>query len=108
MLFADTDKLEDAISFMKTQAKTFAITLGNKGAIAFDGTTTHVIEANEVTAIDSNGAGDMFAGAFIYAITHGHDFAAAGRLASAASAQVVSQFGPRLDAEQHEPLKAVL
>jgi sugar/nucleoside kinase (ribokinase family) len=44
----------------------------------------------------------------MYAITHGHDFAAAGRLASAASAQVVSQFGPRLEAEQHEPLKTLL
>jgi fructokinase len=50
----------------------------------------------------------MFAGAFMYALTHGYDFAAAGRLASAASSQVVSQFGPRLEAEQHEPLKAVL
>lgn len=67
-----------------------------------------MIEANATTAVDSNGAGDMFAGAFMYAITHGHDFAAAGRLASAASSQVVSQFGPRLEAEQHEPLKAVL
>ena len=63
------------MSFMKTQAKTFAITLGSKGAIAFDGKTTHVIEANPTTAVDSNGAGDMFAGAFMYAITHGHDFA---------------------------------
>lgn len=108
MLFADVDNLEDAISFMRTQAKTFAITLGHKGAIAFDGKTLHVIEANETTAVDSNGAGDLFAGAFLYAITHGHDFAAAGRLASAASSQVVSQFGPRLDAEQYAPLKNVL
>ena len=108
LLFADTDSLEDAMRFIQGKAKTFAITLGSKGAIAFDGTTMHVIEANEVKAIDSNGAGDMFAGAFMYAITHGHDFAAAGRLASAASAQVVSQFGPRLEAEQHEPLKAKL
>jgi sugar/nucleoside kinase (ribokinase family) len=108
MLFAEADTLEDAISFMKTQAKAFAITLGSKGAIAFDGKKTHVIAANKTTAIDSNGAGDLFAGAFMYAITQGHDFAAAGRLASAASSKVVSQFGPRLEAEQHGPLKAVL
>lgn len=107
-LFADTDNLDDAISFIRTQAKAFAITRGAQGAIAFDGETTHIIEANPVTAVDSNGAGDMFAGAFMYAITHGHDFAAAGRLASAASSKVVSQFGPRLDAEQHAPLKTVL
>jgi len=108
LLFADTDSLEEAMRFIQTKAKTFAITLGSKGAIAFDGQTMHVIEPNEVSAIDTNGAGDMFAGAFMYAITHGHDFSAAGRLASAASAQVVSQFGPRLNAEQHAPLKEVL
>ena len=68
----------------------------------------HPIIPNPTTAVDSNGAGDMFAGAFLYAITQGHDFAAAGRLASAASSKVVSQFGPRLEAAQHEPLKAAL
>jgi fructokinase len=107
-LFAETDNLDDAIAFIRTLAKTFAITLGENGAIAFDGEKMHTIAGNKVTAVDSNGAGDMFAGAFLYAITHGHDFAAAGRLASAASAQVVSQFGPRLDAKQHTPLKEVL
>lgn len=107
-LYADTDSLDDAIDAIKKVAKTFAITLGSQGALAFDGDTLHTIAPNAVTAVDSNGAGDMFAGAFLYAITHGHDFAAAGRLASAASSKVVSQFGPRLDAEQHEPLKSVL
>ena len=107
-LLADTDHLDDAIESLKQYARTFAITLGGEGAVAFDGETLHKIAPNPVKAVDTNGAGDMFAGAFLYAITHGHDFAAAGRLASAASAQVVSQFGPRLEAEQHEPLKAAL
>ncbi|WP_276678532.1 adenosine kinase [Thalassolituus oleivorans] len=104
-LFTNTDAIDAAIEGLKKVAKTFAITLGSKGAVAFDGEQLHTIAPHSVTAVDSNGAGDMFAGAFLYAITHGHDFAAAGRLASAASAQVVSQFGPRLNAEQHEPLK---
>lgn len=108
LLFADTQNLDDAIEHIKTIARTFAITLGDKGAIAFDGEMIHNIQPNEVKAVDSNGAGDMFAGAFLYAITHGHDFAAAGRLASLASAKVVSQFGPRLEADQHEALKVAL
>ena len=108
MLFADSDNLDDAVETIKEVAKTFAITLGSKGALAFDGALMHPIIPNPTTAVDSNGAGDMFAGAFLYAITQGHDFAAAGRLASAASSKVVSQFGPRLEAAQHEPLKAAL
>ena len=105
MLLAGSDNLDDAIVTLKKYARTFAVTLGAKGALAFDGQQLHTIAPHPVKAIDSNGAGDMFAGAFLYAITHGYDFAAAGRLASAASAQVVSQFGPRLNPEQHAPLK---
>jgi fructokinase len=43
----------------------------------------------------------MFAGAFLYAITHGHSYPVAGKLASLAAARVVSDFGPRLPAEEH-------
>lgn len=105
MLLTETDTLEAATEALKSKANSFAITCGADGALAWDGSQLHTITGHVVTAKDTNGAGDMFAGAFMYAITHGHDFAAAGRLASAASAQVVSQFGPRLDAEQHAPLK---
>ncbi|MDP2507216.1 MULTISPECIES: adenosine kinase [unclassified Oceanobacter] len=107
-LLTETSHLDDAITALKTKAHTFAVTCGKDGALAWDGEQLHRIAPHSVTAVDTNGAGDMFAGAFLYALTHGHDFAAAGRLASAASAQVVSQFGPRLEAAQHEPLKASL
>ena len=53
-------------------------------------------------AVDTNGAGDMFAGAFLYGITHGHSYAEAGKLASLASSRVVTQFGPRLEPKQSQ------
>ena len=56
--------------------------------MAFDGETLHEIAPNAVTAVDSNGAGDMFAGAFLYAITNGHSYADAGKLASLASSKI--------------------
>lgn len=96
--------LEEAVEGLKRIAKNFAITLGARGALVFDGDTCLEIEPHPVQAIDTNGAGDMFAGAFIYALTHGHSFADAGKLASRASAQVVSQFGPRLEPQQHQQL----
>ncbi|HAC24761.1 MAG TPA: adenosine kinase, partial [Cytophagales bacterium] len=66
------------------------------GAMIFDGDTFIDIEPYPVRAIDTNGAGDMFAGAFLYGITHGHSYAQAGKLASLASSRVVTQWGPRL------------
>ena len=95
------DTLENATEQLKDSACTFAITLGGKGALVFDGDNLHRIQPHAVTAVDTNGAGDMFAGAFLYAITHGYDYQEAGNFASLAAAKVVSQFGPRLHAEQY-------
>lgn len=103
--WAGTDSLDAAIVALKQIAKTFAITLGAEGALIFDGEQEIRIAGNKVTAIDTNGAGDMFAGAFIYAITHGHDYQTAGKLASLASAQVVANYGPRLSPDAHSSIR---
>ena len=70
-----------------------------------DGDTFIDIEPYPVNAIDTNGAGDMFAGAFLYGITNGLGYAGAGKLASLASSKVVSQFGPRLKWHEVQEIK---
>jgi sugar/nucleoside kinase (ribokinase family) len=97
MIYTGTENLHDAREKLKGTAKHFAITLGANGALIYDGDTFISIEPYKVKALDTNGAGDMFAGAFLFGITHGHSYAEAGKLASLASSRVVSQFGPRLE-----------
>jgi len=102
--WAGTDDLDQALESIKQIASSYAVTLGAKGALLYDGKQQIEISPHSVKAVDSNGAGDMFAGAFLYGITHGHSFFEAGNIASLASANVVSQFGPRLNAEEHEKI----
>jgi sugar/nucleoside kinase (ribokinase family) len=97
MLFTETTDVNTAREKLKSIAKRFVITLGANGALIYDGDTFIQIEPYKVTAVDTNGAGDMFAGAFLYAITHNHSYAEAGKLASLAASKVVSQWGPRLE-----------
>ena len=104
--WAGVDQLEAAVAALRDSACCFAITLGSAGALVYDGTALLSIAAPVVCAVDSNGAGDMFAGAFLYAITHGHDHETAGKFASLAAARVVSRFGPRLSAGEHDALIA--
>lgn len=108
MSWSDTDNLEAAIAALKQVANSFAVTLGSKGALLFDGKHMVEISPHEVKAVDSNGAGDMFAGAFLYGITHGHSFYEAGNIASLAAARVVSQFGPRLASEEHKEILEIV
>lgn len=98
-------ELNNAVEAMKDTAKRFVITRGGDGAICFDGEKLHEIPVHTVDAVDSNGAGDMFAGAFLYALTEGHDFPTAGRFAGVAAGTVVSQWGPRLAPEQYGTLR---
>jgi sugar/nucleoside kinase (ribokinase family) len=100
MTFTGTNSVNEAREKLKKVAKRFVITMGANGALIYDGDTFIQIEPYKVQAVDTNGAGDMFAGAFLYAITHGHSYAEAGKLASLASSRVVSQWGPRLETTQ--------
>ncbi len=104
MLFTGTTTLEEAREALRKHAKKFAITQGANGAMLFDGDTYIDIEPYKVEAVDTNGAGDMFAGAFLYGITNGHSFVESGKIASLASSQVVSQYGPRLKKHQSEQI----
>ena len=98
--------VDEAIEVIKTFSKNFAITLGAKGAVIYDGQDLINIDAHTVTAVDTNGAGDLFAGAFMYGLTRGKSYQQAGDLASKASSQIVSQFGPRLKLKQYQTLTA--
>ena len=64
LTFTRASTLEDAFTGLKAVAKTFAVTCGAKGAWVFDGESLQLIASPAVKALDTNGAGDMFAGAF--------------------------------------------
>lgn len=108
MIFTEKDTLSEAREEMKKLAKHFVITQGKNGALIYDGDTFIDIEPYAITAIDTNGAGDMFAGAFMYGITNGHSYASSGKLASMASSKIVGQFGPRLQWHEAKDILAKL
>ena len=86
-------------------ARTVCLTRGPKGCVVLRGTEMASVSAVPTKAVDTNGAGDMFAGAFLYGVTHGMGDAQAAALANRAAAEVVAQHGNRLTAER---LQAIL
>lgn len=104
MGMAQTDDFDATIEALKQFARTFAITRGPKGAAIWDGEKLIEVKGEAVEAVDTLGAGDMFAGAFLYGLTHGWGFERAGELAVACSAKIVTEYGPRLDEETMQEL----
>jgi sugar/nucleoside kinase (ribokinase family) len=99
MGMAGSDDLDAAVAYLKTVSRTFAITRGPEGALIWDGERLIEIAPVKVKAVDTVGAGDMFAGAFLYGLSRGWDFARSGNLAAAAAAKLVTSLGPRISAD---------
>ncbi len=94
--FTQTNDAFSAAQELRDYACAFAITRGSHGSLVFDGSQLIEVPATPIQAVDSNGAGDMFAGAFLYGLTQGWSYKQAAQLANYAAGQVVSDFGPRL------------
>lgn len=99
-LMFGADNINDCVDGMKTIAKQFAITQGASGAVVFDGTKLHDIPAQKVTALDTNGAGDIYAGTFLHGLTHGMPFNQCAEMAGFAATTLIQQMGARLTLEQ--------
>ena len=105
-VWCGTQDLQAITKQLSQLARTVCLTRGPQGCVVIEGDQQTVVPAATVKALDTNGAGDMFAGAFLYAVTHGHSHAHAAWLANQAAAQVVSQYGNRLTAAIMDGLKA--
>lgn len=86
----------DCAKFIHDRAAAVALTLGPDGSILMEGNRLIPIEGVSVEAVDTTGAGDMYAAGLLYGITNGLTWKQAGHLASHAAARVVSQVGARL------------
>ena len=98
--------LGQVVAQVSQLAKTVCLTRSAKGCVVLENGQQTEVPAAKVKAVDTNGAGDMFAGAFLYAATQGHSHAQAAWLANQAAGQVVSQYGNRLTLAQMGELGA--
>lgn len=103
MIFCNQDEVvawagdkDKGIQALRNISKTLVVTKGSEGATIYTQEKAISIQPYPVTAIDTTGAGDTFAGAFMYGVTKGLDLEKCGALASRCAAECVANFGPRL------------
>jgi len=86
----------DCAQEIHQHAANVALTLGADGSLLMNEGTMIPIESVPTKAIDSTGAGDMYAAGLLWGITNGLTWKQAGHVASHAAARIVSQLGARL------------
>ncbi|GAF56123.1 ribokinase [Psychrobacter sp. JCM 18901] len=110
-LFTDKKQVKAAARALLEYCQIAVVTDGANGAvIAHQPNDEAEVEVHDVATpvvadvIDTNGAGDNYAGAFLYALSQQYSLPECGRLASEISAQVIQQFGPRLASQDYRDI----
>lgn len=113
LLFCNEDEATDygngdfdaGVSAFLEKCPHVVVTKGEKGATIYQHNVNNIdVSAYNVKAVDTTGAGDTFAGAYLYAVTQGKDLRDAGVLACKTASECVANFGPRLNMEQQQSI----
>ncbi len=99
--FTKETEMDKAIKSIFDRINAAVITKGSEGSIIKYGDEIINIPPYAANPIDSTGAGDMFAGAFLYGLIQENDLTFAGHLASLCGAKIVSKLGARMDEDFH-------
>jgi len=112
-LFTNEQPLKAAASALLEYCNIAVITDGANGALIAQKSAQNAdLEPNFFDiptpvvnhVIDTNGAGDNYAGAFLFGLSQHYSLHECGRLASEVAAQVIGQFGPRLDSSDYQDI----
>lgn len=108
-LYTGKKQIKAAARALTEYCQIAIVTDGPNGAIIAEkdkeGITTYDVPTPKVlNVLDTNGAGDNYSGAFLYALVQRYSLAECGQLASEVASQVVQQMGPRLDAIQYQDI----
>lgn len=111
LLFSKTEQLDDALRVLHQHAPLVVITLGAKGALISQTADNDLLKIevaphHVAELLDTNGAGDNFAGGFLFGMSQMMSLTDCGFLASALAAAVVGQYGPRLPRQRYAEILA--
>ncbi len=100
--FVDAANIEEALIALQRKSYISIVTMGEKGSIVI--TKSEIINTPrvDIQAVDTNGAGDMFAGSFLFALLQNNDLKACAEFANYGASKVVETFGPRLTHEEYQ------
>jgi sugar/nucleoside kinase (ribokinase family) len=85
-----------ALQAVRGRCRLAALTRSEKGCVILSGDEVHVVDAAPAErVVDTNGAGDLFAGGFLFGYTRGRAPFDCGRIGAIAAAEVISHHGAR-------------
>lgn len=95
MSMYETDDFDQALAAAASEVKIVVCTDSDNGAYILSGGDRWHVDAVPTKVVDATGAGDLFAGAFLWGLTNGYELETCGRMACVAASEVISHIGAR-------------
>jgi sugar/nucleoside kinase (ribokinase family) len=95
--FTGKDNHADALNELAKSCSVAVVKIGKDGSLIKKGDIIYTIPGVKVNAVDTTGAGDMYAAGVLFGIAKDIPLERAGKIGSWAASKVVSQIGARLN-----------
>ena len=107
LCWSGSDRIDLSIRELREMASNVFVTLGKNGSICSSSKGQYQVKTSQVEAVDTNGAGDMYAGACLSALSNGASAYEAAQFGNFAASKLVMQPGARLsNLQAYKDLKA--
>ena len=107
ILFANDDEIKSlfeeddfykTLDLIKPEVEIAALTRGAKGSVVVNNRVKIFVEAEQIeNVVDSTGAGDVYAGAFLYGLTNGRTLGTCALIGNIAASEILSHYGARAE-----------
>lgn len=95
----NSDNLDAALAAAASEVEIVIATDSANGAYIVTGADRWHVPGVPTKVLDATGAGDLFAGAFLWGLTNGYGLETCGRMACLAASEVISHIGARPEAD---------
>ena len=94
-----SDDFDAALARAAGEVDTIVATDSSNGAHIISGGDRWHVPAVPTNIVDATGAGDLFAGGFLWGLTNGYELETCGKMANIAGSEVISHIGARPEAD---------
>lgn len=95
----ETEDLGAALEQAASESGLIVCTRSGHDVVIVEGDETVTVPVDEVTPVDTTGAGDQFAAGFLYGLATGRSMNVAGKMGCIAAAEVIGHYGARPEAD---------
>ena len=101
-----TEDLGAALETAASESGLVVCTRSGEDVVIVEGDETVRVPVDEITPVDTTGAGDQFAAGFLYGLSQGADLETCGRMGNLCAGEVISHIGPRPQKDMLAAFKA--